>query len=161
MHRVAATLACFGLALSVISPASTPGVRHAHAAAQHVVTVRLQPVGRGRVTGTVRLIAAGAQTKAVLDVRHLPPGSDADAVVHAGTCPDLARLSASFASLPGLKANARGRATGTGWVRGPIKGFENVRLAAITGSHDVIVIELLLGPKPYRRSRLVACGAIP
>lgn len=154
--RVLATLACFGPALSSVSPAAAmPGFGQLHVAAPRVVTVRLQPVGHSRVTGTVRLSTAGARTKAVLDVRHLPPGANAFPVIHAGRCSDPAHLSASSLFLPSIKADAQGRAMGTGWMHGPDAGGRNrnVRLSWITGGHDVIVI--------YTRTRLVACGDIP
>ena len=88
-----------------------------------------------------------------LDVSGVPPGARAEARIHYGTCSDLAHLSASSASLPNLRANAKGRARATGRVLTAMQR-QNVRLAVLADGHHVIVIVL-----PGRG--LVACGTIP
>jgi hypothetical protein len=118
------------------------------------VRVRLHPVGGGQVHGTVTLTAAGGGTRVSLDVSGLPPRARAAALIHYGTCSDLAHLSASFASLPPLRANAKGRARAAGRALPLARPSLNVRLSVLADGHHAIVIVL-----PGKG--LVACGTIP
>jgi len=118
------------------------------------VIVKLRPVGGARVHGTVTLTAAGAKTFAVLIVRRLEPDAHPVALIHTGTCSDLAHLSASTLFLPRLHENARGTARGSGRIHGPDAGGanDNVSLSQLTRSRNVTVI--------MARAHLVACGQV-
>jgi hypothetical protein len=116
--------------------------------AQEAITVRLDPVGESGVSGTATLTAAGDGTNVALDIQGLAPGADAQATMHAGTCE---MPSASFAALPGLKADATGRATATGSVL--FHGTEPVALATMADGEHIIAIQ--------QAGQVVACGVIP
>jgi len=117
------------------------------AVAQETVTVQLDPVGRSGVSGTAILVAAGDGTEVALDIKGLAPGADARATMHANTC---AMPSASFAALPGLKADATGRATATG----PVLFHDmDVALAIMADGEHIIAIKT--------DGQAVACGVIP
>jgi hypothetical protein len=136
-------LRSLGISLVVLALFLLPGM----VMAQETVTVRFDPVGESGVSGTATLIAAGDGTNVTLDIKGLAPGLDARATMHANTC---AMPSASFASLPNLKADATGRATATGPVL--FHGTENVALATIADGEHIIAI---------RAGQVVACGVIP
>jgi hypothetical protein len=116
--------------------------------AQEGITVQLDPVGDSGVSGTAVLIAAGDVTNVELDIKGYAPGADARSAMHAGTC---AMPSASFATLPDLKADATGRATATGSVL--FRGTENVTLATMADGEHIIAIQA--------GGQVVACGVIP
>jgi hypothetical protein len=127
------------------------------------VIVQLRPIGHVRVRGSVTLLASGARTIALVEVYHLALGAQPFAVIHAGSCSDLAHLSASSLFLPALEENAQGTATGAGRgvfishqraVHGPDAGGsnQNVLLSALVRFRDVIVVST--------RQGLVACGRI-
>ena len=67
--------------------------------------------------------------------------------MHANTC---AMPSASFATLPDLKADATGRATATGSVL--FHGTENIALTTMADGEHIIAIQA---------GQVVACGVIP
>ena len=140
-----------GLAVAALLAAAWPAL------AQQAVTARLSPQGGSGVGGTATLAPAGDvahaprlddATRVVLEVSGLPPGATAQGSLHAGTC---ATPSASAAALPGLTADATGRATAGGFVL--FRGAENVAFSTVAdGDH---VINIASG------GRVVACGAIP
>jgi hypothetical protein len=144
-----------GLALATASLAAAMGSSRPHIAAPGAVTVRLQSAQHWKVTGSVRFVAAGARTRTLVDVRHLPPHANPSAIIHAGSCSDLAHLSASALFLPPLREDATGTATGTGWVHGPdaAEWNKSVRLSDLLRFSDVVVV--------VTRSGVVACGKIP
>ena len=152
---LAAVLALAGSTNGAVA-AEQGGTAPAHKAegaiAQQRVTVRLRSAGGGQVRGTAILAAAGAGTSVALDVTGLPPGAAARSSLRAGT--GLARLSASAAVLPGLKASATGRARATGRVL--FRGREDVPLAAVADAEHVIVIALGIASSPTEPSRAVA-----
>jgi hypothetical protein len=115
------------------------------------MTMPLQPVAPARVHGMVTLTAVGAGTRVVVDVRGLPPGARAQSVLHAGTCANLAHLSASMTVVVALRASATGRARTSGRLL--FHGRENVRLAVLTDGDHVMVIT--------RGAQVLACGTIP
>ena len=143
------------LALST-GPSSGASARIGRSAvlSPQTVTVRLSPVDRDQVQGRARLTATrGGGTMIVVQVQHLPPGASVTSRLHAGTCSHLTQLSASFARLPTLTANARGRATAQGHVLFHGQRNEPVGLGVLSDGGHVIV----LARGPY----LVACGVIP
>ncbi len=150
MRTATAALLFIGLLLGIGAPAlATP----------KSVMVRLHPVGRSHVTGTVTFIAAGNYTKTMVDVRHLPHGARPFAVMHAGACSNLARLSASSMFLPALRMRGGGRATGSGWLHGPDAGGTwKVHLWEVTGGGSVVVVGLEVPRGSKRVPPLVACG---
>lgn len=121
------------------------------------VTAQLDPVGDAGVSGTATLTTAGDiahapnlddATQVVLDIGGLQPGATVEASLHAGSC-DVP--GASAAALPGLTADAMGRATATGMVL--FRGTENVAFSTITdGDH---IIRITSGGSE------AACGSIP
>jgi len=115
--------------------------------AQEAVTVQLDPVGESGVSGTATLTAAGEGTDVALDIKGLAPGADARATMQANTC---AMPSASFATLPNLKADATGRATAKGSV---LFHETNVALATMADGEHIIAIQA--------GGQVVACGVIP
>jgi hypothetical protein len=115
--------------------------------AQGAVTVQLDPLGESGVSGTAILTAAGEGTEVGLEVTGLTPGAEARVTMHANTC---AMPSASFAPLPGLKADATGRATATGRVL-----FHNMDVALTVMADGQHVIFVRAG------GQAVACGVIP
>ena len=115
--------------------------------AQEPVTVHLDPVGGSGVSGTATLVAAGEGTQVALDITGLAQEADARATMHANTC---TMPSASFAALPGLKADATGRATATGSV---LFHDMDVALAIMADGEHIIAIKA--------GGRIVACGVIP
>ena len=117
------------------------------ALAQEHVIVPLEPVDDSGVSGTATLSAAGEGTHVVIDLEGLTPGTSVRATMHAGSC---AASSASFASLPELKADATGKATATGAIL--FRGTEDVALATMADGEHVIVV---------RTEEAVACGVIP
>ncbi len=111
------------------------------------VGVNLDAVGGSGVSGTALLIAAGQGTNVTLEIQGLPAGADARAVMNAGTC---AQPSASFATLPNLKADSNGKATASGPIL--FHGTEPVALATIADGQHIISIQT---------DKVVACGVIP
>ena len=111
------------------------------------VTVRLGAAGSG-VTGTATLVAEGGATRVSLVVDGLTPGAGYVARLHSGSC---AAPSASFAALPALQADAKGRATAAGFVR--FRETMDVALADLADGDHVIVIA--------RDGETVACASIP
>src|SRR3954451_3237654 len=96
MRRVLGVMASLSLAVGVVQPAGVQAsVAHSVALASQTMTMRLQPVAPARVRGTATLTAVGAGTRVVVDVRGLPPGANAQSLLHAGTCANIAHLSAS------------------------------------------------------------------
>lgn len=132
-----------GISLVVLALMLMPGML----TAQEAVTVQLDPVGESGVSGTATLTAAGDGTDVALDIQGLAPGADARATMQANTC-DMP--SASFATLPDLKADANGRATATGSVL--FRGTEPVALETMADGEHIIAIQI---------AQLVACGVIP
>lgn len=119
----------------------------ATALAIETVPLNLDAVGGSGVSGGAVLTPAGEGTNVTLEIQGLPAGADARAIMTAGTC---AQPSASFASLPNLKADSSGKATATGAIL--FHGSEPVALAAIADGQHVISI---------LTDRVVACGVIP
>lgn len=119
----------------------------ATALAIETVPLNLDAVGGSGVSGSAVLTPAGEGTNVTLEIQGLPAGGDARAVMTAGTC---AQPSASFASLPNLKADSNGKATATGAIL--FHGTEPVALATVADGQHVISIQT---------DRVVACGVIP
>jgi hypothetical protein len=136
-------LRLLGISLVVLALLLVPGMLMA----QEAVTVQLDPVGESGVSGTATLTAAGDGTNVALDIQGLAAGADARATMHANTC-DMP--SASFATLPDLKADAAGRAAATGSVL--FHGTENVALETMADGEHIIAIQT---------GQVVACGVIP
>jgi LPXTG-motif cell wall-anchored protein len=140
-----------GLAVAALLAAAWPAL------AQQAVTARLSPQGGSGVGGTATLAAAGDvahaprlddATRVVLEVSGLPPGASAQGSLHAGTC---AAPGASAALLPGLTADATGRAAASGFAL--FRGAESVAFSTVAdGDH---IVSVAAG------GRVVACGAIP
>lgn len=118
------------------------------ALAQSTFTVPFSPVDNSGVEGHAVLTAAGEGTNVSLDITGLAPGSTAVVTLHAGSC---AAPSASFAELPGLTADADGRATAMGQVL--YRGTESVALEAIADGEHIIAIS--------QSGQMVACAWIP
>lgn len=116
--------------------------------AQATVTVDIEPLAESGVSGTAILTAAGEGTDVVLDVNGLAPGAKVRATMHAGTC---AMPSASFAELPGLTADATGRAEAAGSVL--FHNTESVALATMADGQHVILVR--------DGDQVIACGVIP
>ncbi len=135
----------FGIGLLML----TVGVNSATSAvAQAAITVQLEPVAGGNVSGTAVLAAEGDATRVTLNVAGLAPGTSATASLQAGT---RETPGASAAALPALTADANGRASANGRVL--FRGTENVALAAIAdGAHTITVAA---------PSGATACGVIP
>jgi hypothetical protein len=152
MRRVIGAVASLSVAVGVVQPAGAQAsVAHSVALAPQTIIMRLQPVAPARVHGTVTLTAVGAGTRVVVDVRGLPPGARAQSFLHAGTCANLAHLSASMTVVVALRASATGRARATGRLL--FHGRENIRLSVLTDGDHVIVIVL--------DGHIVACGPFP
>jgi len=117
------------------------------AVAREGVTVQLDQVGGSDVRGTATLNSAGEGTQVVLEVEGLAPGTTAGATMHANTCTEP---SASFAALPKLTADPRGKAKATGSIL--YRDTEAVALATMADGAHIIAI---------RTGRMVACGVIP
>jgi hypothetical protein len=132
-----------GVWFIVLAPLLLPGP----VLAQEKVIVQLESVDGSEISGTATLSVAGEGTNVVLDIKGLTPAATAQGTIHAGTC---ATPSASFASLPELKADATGKATATGSVR--FRGTEDVALTTMTDGEHIIVIQ---------SEEDVACGVIP
>jgi hypothetical protein len=114
--------------------------------AQESVIVQLESVNGSGVRGTATLSIAGEGTNVVLEVDGLTPETTVRSTMHAGSC---GASSASFAALPGLEADANGKATATGSV---LFHGEDVALATMADGEHIIVI---------RAEEVVACGVIP
>ena len=112
------------------------------------VTVHLAPVAGSGASGAATLVAEGEATRASLDVGGLTPGVRYLSQVHAGSCD---QPSASFTNLPELEADAKGRASASGYVR--FRGTEDIALTDLTDGDHVIIIGLPGEP--------LACGSIP
>jgi ribosomal 50S subunit-associated protein YjgA (DUF615 family) len=72
-------------------------------------------------------------------------------LLHAGTCANLAHLTASMTVVVALRASVTGRARAT--ERLLFHGRENIRLSVLTDGDHAIVIVL--------DGHIVACGAFP
>src|SRR5713101_4969699 len=131
------------ISLVVLALLLLPGI----VMAQEAVTVRLDPVGGSGVSGTATLSARDGAMVA-LDIKGLALGAAARGTMQAGTC---AMPSASFATLPDLKADATGRARAIGSVL--YHGTENVALATMADGEHIIAIQA--------GQVWVACGVIP
>jgi hypothetical protein len=118
-------------------------------AASPAVRALLVPVLGSDVHGTVRFVSDGRGTTATLTVRGLDPHATAHARLHSGT--RLARLSASAARLPMLRADAHGAAHAIGRVR--FQDREDIKFATVAdGWHTVVLVS---------GDRIVAYAVIP
>jgi hypothetical protein len=155
MHLAFGFMLMLSPALTRMPPAGAPArMEQSAVLSSQTVTVRLSSVDHDRVQGTARLTATPTGgTMIVVQVQHLPPGARVSSRLHAGTCAHLTRLSASFARLPDLTANAQGRATAQGPILFHGQRNEPVGLAVLGDGGHVIVLA--------RGMRLVACGMIP
>jgi hypothetical protein len=118
------------------------------ALAQSTFTVPFSSVGGSSASGSAVLTAAGNGTVVSLDITGLASGAPASAALHAGTCD---APSASFAALPGLTADASGRATASGQVL--FRGTDPVALSTLADGGHVILIN--------QSGQAVACAWIP
>ncbi len=116
--------------------------------AQAAVTVQIEPLTGSGVRGTAILTTAGEGTSVVLDVEGLAPGAEVRVTMQAGTC---AMPSASFAELPGLTADATGRAEASGSVL--FHSTESVALTTMADGQHVILVR--------DGDQVLACGVIP
>ena len=129
---------------SVVAAAGVPVALAADPAASGI-PVDVKPLKGGAVHGTVTFYAGKGGAAALVAVRELPAKSSVRILVHAGTCD---RHSASFAALPLLRADARGRIDARVSVR---FHHRKIPLRAISaGEHAVRVVA----------SRSLACGEL-
>ena len=109
------------------------------------VPVDVQGLKGGQVHGTVTLLARSGGTAATVDIRQLKPHARVRILVHAGDC---LHRSASFAALPTLTADARGRVAGSGFFR-----FHGAKVPLRTLTAEPHSISVVAGTA-------VACGEI-
>jgi hypothetical protein len=114
------------LALLAAAAALAPAALAADPAASGI-RVDVKPLKGGKAYGTVTVYAQRGAAAALVDVRGLRSHATVRALVEAGDC---GRHGASFATLPALRADARGNAHGRGFVR--FHGAK-VALTALTG----------------------------
>jgi hypothetical protein len=133
---------CF-LVLAVAA-ALAPAATAAGDPAASGIPVDVVGLKAGRAHGTITFYAAKDGAKALADVRQLPPNASVRILVQAGDC---RRHGASFAELPGFRADARGRVTGRTFVR-----FHGAKLPLRAISSEPHAVRVLAA------GRAVACG---
>ncbi len=136
-----------GALLLVMALLLWPAIVSAEEQVPEQVPLNLDAVGGSGVSGTALLTPAGEGPNVTLEIQGLPAGADARAVMNAGTC---AQPSASFATLPNLKADSNGKATASGSIL--FHGTEPVALATVADGQHIISIQT---------DQVVACGVIP
>ncbi len=136
-----------GMALLVAALLLWPAIALAQGQVEEQVPLNLEAVSGSGVSGTAVLTREGEGTKVTLEIQGLPATAEARAVMNAGTC---AQPSASFATLPNLKADSNGKATATGSIL--FHGTEAVALETIADGQHIISIQT---------DKVVACGVIP
>ncbi len=136
-----------GALLLVVALWLWPAIAMAQGPVEEQVGLNLDAVAASSVSGTALLTRAGAGTNVALEVKGLSSGAEARAVMTAGTC---AQPSASFATLPNLKADSNGQAKASGPIL--FHGTDPVALEAVADGQHVISIQT---------DKVVACGAIP
>jgi len=147
MTRTALTALAAAVLAAAVVPAAATAQRPEAASFARVATVHLTLAGGGHA-GTMTLAGAGRVTAVRFAVSGLPAGARAQARVHVGT--RLAGAGSRVAALPGVAADARGRANGTGFATA---GGGQLPVEAVAdGAHIVVVAS---------GGRVLAWGRIP